>query len=69
MRRRAVRFFSMQINHAPVAFLVLFAVPLCSSAHFPVILWLLGWTVRTEQGYVRHETIIQQHKPGPDIRC
>ena len=56
-------------EYKPVAFLVLFAVPLCSSAHFPAILSLLGWTVRTEQEHVRYETIIQPRKPGSEIWC
>lgn len=45
------RFYSVERadKYKPVAFLVLFVVPLCSSAHFPAILSLLGWTVRTEQ--------------------
>lgn len=55
------------MHNKPVAFLVLFVVPLCSSAHSPAILSPLGSTVRTEQEHVRHETIIQPRKPGPEI--
>lgn len=56
---------STTLNYKPVAFLVLFAVPLCFSAHSPAILWPLGSTVRTEQEYVCHITIGQPRKPEP----